>query len=126
MILMPQIFDVTANENACYKRNELEFSITCTVRSVTCLVDLRYSYGTFTIQYSSREPWAAAASTFTNGRPTDKGFWQIFYPLDIRSRYLVRLDWGIHNSECNEHKEPSGFILIKQTNTCIIECSESI
>ena len=24
MILMPQIFDVTANENACYKRNELE------------------------------------------------------------------------------------------------------
>ena len=23
---MPQIFDVTANENACYKRNELEFS----------------------------------------------------------------------------------------------------
>ena len=27
MILMPQIFDVTANENARYKRNELE----CTV-----------------------------------------------------------------------------------------------
>ena len=25
MILMPQIFDVTANENARYKRNELEF-----------------------------------------------------------------------------------------------------
>ena len=24
MILMPQIFDVTANENAGYKRNELE------------------------------------------------------------------------------------------------------
>ena len=24
---MPQIFDVTANENACYKRNELEFKI---------------------------------------------------------------------------------------------------
>ena len=24
MILMPQIFDVIANENACYKRNELE------------------------------------------------------------------------------------------------------
>ena len=27
MILMPQIFDVTANENARYKSNELEFSI---------------------------------------------------------------------------------------------------
>ena len=27
MILMPQIFDVTANENARYKRNELEFYI---------------------------------------------------------------------------------------------------
>ena len=27
MILMPQIFDVTANENARYKRNELEFSL---------------------------------------------------------------------------------------------------
>ena len=25
MILLPQIFDVTANENARYKRNELEF-----------------------------------------------------------------------------------------------------
>ena len=25
MILMPQIFDVTANENARYKSNELEF-----------------------------------------------------------------------------------------------------
>ena len=24
MILMPQMFDVIANENACYKRNELE------------------------------------------------------------------------------------------------------
>ena len=24
MILMPQIFDVTVNENACYERNELE------------------------------------------------------------------------------------------------------
>ena len=24
---MPQIFDVTANENALYKRNELEFTI---------------------------------------------------------------------------------------------------
>ena len=27
MILMPQIFDVTANENARYKRNELELRI---------------------------------------------------------------------------------------------------
>ena len=27
MILMPQIFDVTANENARYKRNELELVI---------------------------------------------------------------------------------------------------
>ena len=27
MILMPQIFDVIANENACYKRNELEYDI---------------------------------------------------------------------------------------------------
>ena len=25
MILMPQIFDVTANENVRYKRNELEY-----------------------------------------------------------------------------------------------------
>ena len=27
MILMPQIFDVTANENVRYKRNELELDI---------------------------------------------------------------------------------------------------
>ncbi len=27
MILMPQIFEVTANENARYKRNELEWYI---------------------------------------------------------------------------------------------------
>ena len=25
MILMPQIFDLTANENVCYKHNELEW-----------------------------------------------------------------------------------------------------
>ena len=29
MILMPQIFDVIANENARYKRNELEFNLDC-------------------------------------------------------------------------------------------------
>ena len=29
MILMPQIFDVIANENARYKRNELELFFTC-------------------------------------------------------------------------------------------------
>ena len=46
------------------------------------------------VQYSSRGPRAAAASTFTNGRPTDKGFWQIFHPLDVRSRYPVRCDWA--------------------------------
>ena len=27
MILMPQIFDVTTNENARYKRNELEYRL---------------------------------------------------------------------------------------------------
>ena len=27
MILMPQIFDATANENARYKRNELELAL---------------------------------------------------------------------------------------------------
>ena len=27
MILIPSIFDVTANENACYKCNELEWKI---------------------------------------------------------------------------------------------------
>ena len=31
MILMPQIFDVIANENARYKHNELEYSILKTV-----------------------------------------------------------------------------------------------
>ena len=31
MILMPQIFDVTANGNARYKRNELEFVVACKV-----------------------------------------------------------------------------------------------
>ena len=47
------------------------------------------------VQYSSREPRAAAVSTFTNGRLTDKSFWQIFHPLDVRSRYPVRCDWAI-------------------------------
>ena len=48
------------------------------------------------LQYSSREPQATAASTFTSGRPTDKGFWQIFHPLDIRSRYPVRCNCAIN------------------------------
>ena len=30
MILMPQIFDVTANENVRYKHNELEFCLMST------------------------------------------------------------------------------------------------
>ena len=29
---MPQIFDITANENARYKRNELELGFTCTLK----------------------------------------------------------------------------------------------
>ena len=53
--------------------------------SVTCPVDLRY----VSVKNSSRKPRAAAASAFTNGRPTDKGFCQIFHPLDVRSRYPV-------------------------------------
>ena len=28
---MPQIFDVTANENARYKRNELELTFSCMI-----------------------------------------------------------------------------------------------
>ena len=31
MILMPQIFDVTANENKVYKSNELEFKVKPTI-----------------------------------------------------------------------------------------------
>ena len=96
------------------------FSVTCpfVVRFVRflyvafpfCPLLLRYLYGEvryvsgrspvlvryISVQYSSREPRAAAASTFTNGRPTDKGFWQIFHPLDVRSRYPVRCDWAIN------------------------------
>ena len=34
MILMPQIFDVTANENARYKRNELECDVTASADDV--------------------------------------------------------------------------------------------
>ena len=33
MILMPQIFDVTANENARFKRNELEYRFYCGKRA---------------------------------------------------------------------------------------------
>ena len=34
MILMPQIFDVTTNEKARYKHNELEWNITTLERKV--------------------------------------------------------------------------------------------
>ena len=34
MILMPQIFDVTANENARYKRNKLEYKIAPSMKSL--------------------------------------------------------------------------------------------
>ena len=37
MILMPQFFDVIANENARYKRNELKFSFVDKVFSVESL-----------------------------------------------------------------------------------------
>ena len=41
MILMPKIFDVTANENARYKRNELEFLFTdsLAIREVYSRID---------------------------------------------------------------------------------------
>ena len=43
MILMPQILDVTANENARYKRNELEFRfILCPKKIYQFRVDYRY------------------------------------------------------------------------------------
>ena len=75
-------------------------SYTLHFRSVRYLYgEVRYPSGRspvlvryLSVQYSSREPRAAAASTFTNGRPTDNGFWQIFHPLDVRSRYPVRCD----------------------------------
>ena len=35
MILMPQIFDVTANENARYKRNELEYFFNYFISDIT-------------------------------------------------------------------------------------------
>ena len=41
MFLIPQIFDVTANENARYKRNELELMITQTEGKVVLCVTLQ-------------------------------------------------------------------------------------
>ena len=38
MILMPQIFDVTANENARYKRNELESGFNSKARPTDIVV----------------------------------------------------------------------------------------
>ena len=43
MILMPQIFDVTANENARYKRNELEWNIIKRFKTVLFLRDVSYA-----------------------------------------------------------------------------------
>ena len=37
MILMPQIFDVTANENARYKRNELEWLFNVTINDISVI-----------------------------------------------------------------------------------------
>ena len=45
MILMPQIFDVTANENARYKRNELEFLLVSIHISTTWWVSLLVDQG---------------------------------------------------------------------------------
>ena len=39
MILMPQIFNVTANENARYKRNELELFIS----SIKLFINIQYA-----------------------------------------------------------------------------------
>ena len=41
MLLIPQIFDATANENARYKRNELELMITQTEGKVVPCVTLQ-------------------------------------------------------------------------------------
>ena len=63
MILMPQIFDVTANENARYKRNELE-----------CKFSLRVSSNThvtiFKLTRLSRNSFIKVL------RPSDPNYWK--------------------------------------------------
>ena len=45
MILWPQIFDVTANENARYKRNELEFRFSLERVKLNCVtLSLNFEY----------------------------------------------------------------------------------
>ena len=52
MILMPQIFDVTANENARYKRNEFELVILVYFNAIS--IDF-YSVKSF-IYFNVNEP----------------------------------------------------------------------
>ena len=42
MILMPQIFDVTANENARYKSNELESLFSDCPKNTNMVEDVKY------------------------------------------------------------------------------------
>ena len=61
MILMPQIFDVTANENARYKRNELEFYIYAdkNLISLFCVLGLSTPYHNvkFNIKINLHHHW---------------------------------------------------------------------
>ena len=67
MILMPQIFEVTANENAGYKRNELEFAIPLPVL-LEMLEIIHYVYldCTSCVLVSPREQWWCSGFKDTN------------------------------------------------------------
>ena len=52
MILMPQIFDVTANENARYKRNELEYLLMLCPHLIYTAVNIPNSKSFFTLMYN--------------------------------------------------------------------------
>ena len=74
MILMPQIFDVIANENARYKRNELEVEVYANL--------LWYEYPTplsLTKHYKLKNFWKAFGDFHGGSRPVCHMFFFVSY-----------------------------------------------
>ena len=82
-----------------YFRSVRYFSVTCTVRSVTCPLPVRQISGTRSVRVCSILLAGASGSggiDFHERTTNGQRFLADFYPLDVRSRYPVRCDWAIN------------------------------
>ena len=94
MILMPQIFDVTANENARYKRNELEYDVPLLNTSVREGVQIftRHSVRQTNFLYQSKQKFTRPnkKSRFIKKKTTNNRQKHHFYCIVLKTIHIFK------------------------------------